>query len=94
MSYQLRGETNQPSSPSTTKIESILESSNEALVQACRSGDPLAWEALIRRYQRLVYSIPYRAGLDQDRSAEVFQRVFEKLVKHLDRIEQPDPWSG
>jgi RNA polymerase sigma factor (sigma-70 family) len=79
---------------STTKggrnQEDILESSNEELIQACRRGDPLAWEVLIGRYQRLVYSIPQRAGLDVDRSAEVFQRVFEKLVKYLDQIEQPD----
>lgn len=67
-----------------------METSNETLIQACRWGDPLAWEALIMRYQRLVYSIPRRAGLDLDRSAEVSQRVFEKLVKYLDRIEQPD----
>jgi len=67
-----------------------LEASNEKLIQACRWGDPLAWETLIMRYQRLVYTIPRRAGLDQDRSAEVAQRVFEKLVKYLDRIEQPD----
>lgn len=66
-----------------------MEASNEALIQACRGGDPLAWEGLIGRFQRLVYSIPHRAGLDQDGSAEVFQRVFEKLVKHLDQIEQP-----
>jgi hypothetical protein len=78
----------------TTKVEpipeDILELSNEALLQACRRGDPLAWEALIRRYQRLVYAIPRRAGLDEDHMAEVFQRVFEKLVKYLDQIERPD----
>lgn len=67
-----------------------METSNEKLIQACRWGDPLAWEMLIERYRRLVYSIPHRAGLDEDRSAEVFQRVFEKLVKNLDQIEQPD----
>jgi RNA polymerase sigma factor (sigma-70 family) len=67
-----------------------LESTIEKLVQACRLGDEVAWEELIMRYQRLVYSIPRRGGLDQEYSAEVFQGVFEKLVKHLDKIEQPD----
>lgn len=66
-----------------------MEPSNEELIRACRRGDATAWETLIARYQRLVYSIPRQAGLDQDRSAEVFQRVFGKLVEHLDRIEQP-----
>ncbi|MCK6626264.1 MAG: sigma-70 family RNA polymerase sigma factor [Anaerolineae bacterium] len=67
-----------------------MDPSNEELILGCRRGDGAAWEALIERYQRLVYSIPRRAGLDEDRSAEVFQRVFGKLVEHLDRIEQPD----
>src|SRR5687768_13251498 len=67
-----------------------MEPSNEELIQACRRGEAAAWEALVARYQRLVYSIPRQAGLDEDRSAEVFQRVFEKLIEHLNRIEQPD----
>jgi RNA polymerase sigma factor (sigma-70 family) len=79
---------------STTKTErtqkDISELSNEELIQACHQGDSLAWEALIGRYQRLVYSIPRRAGLGEDGAAEVFQRVFEKLVKYLDQIEQPE----
>jgi RNA polymerase sigma factor (sigma-70 family) len=66
-----------------------MEPSNEELIQACRRGEAAAWETLVTRYQRLVYSIPRQAGLDEDRSAEVFQRVFEKLIEHLDRIEQP-----
>lgn len=67
-----------------------MEPTNTELIQGCRRGDSAAWETLIERYQRLVYSIPRRAGLDEDRSAEVFQRVFGKLVEYLDRIEQPD----
>jgi RNA polymerase sigma factor (sigma-70 family) len=63
---------------------------NEELIQACRRGDPLAWEALIGHYQRLIFSIPYHVGLDKEDSTEVVQRVFEKLVKHLNQLEQPD----
>ncbi len=57
---------------------------------ACRRGDAAAWEALVARYQRLVYSIPRRAGLDEALSADVFQHVFARLVEHLDRVEQPE----
>lgn len=67
-----------------------MDPSNEELIQACRQGDQTAWETLVRRYERLVFSIPRKAGLDQERSAEVFQQVFATLVEHLDRIEQPD----
>lgn len=64
--------------------------SDEALVLACRRGDETAWETLIERFQRLIYSIPRRAGLDEDAAADVFQNVFTSLVERLDRIEQPD----
>ncbi len=63
--------------------------SDEDIVLACRRGDAAAWEALVARYQRLVYSIPIRAGLPADLAADVFQDVFAALVQHLDRIEQP-----
>jgi RNA polymerase sigma factor (sigma-70 family) len=66
-----------------------MELSDEALVLACRRGDASAWEALVGRYQRLVYAIPRRAGLDRDQSADVCQRVFAILVEKIDQIEQP-----
>src|SRR5262245_15584979 len=66
-----------------------MEPSDEALVLACRNGDTVAWERLVDRYQRLVYSIARHAGLDQEQSADVFQLVFAALVEHLGKIEQP-----
>jgi RNA polymerase sigma factor (sigma-70 family) len=67
-----------------------MEPRDETLVHACQRGDAAAWEALVARYQRLVYSIPRRAGLNDDQAADVFQHVFATLVEKLDAIEQPD----
>lgn len=61
-----------------------------SLMYACQRGDAAAWVALVNRYQRLIYAIPRRAGLDDDQCADVFQRTFTLLVEHLDRITQPD----
>ncbi len=66
-----------------------MEPNDEDLVLACRRGDATAWETLVIRYQRLIYSIPRRAGLDEDASADVFQRVFTTLIEKIDSIEQP-----
>jgi RNA polymerase sigma factor (sigma-70 family) len=66
-----------------------MQPSDEQLVRACQRGDEEAWEQLIARYRRLVYTIPRRAGLDDDLAAEVFQRVFITLLESIDRIEQP-----
>jgi RNA polymerase sigma factor (sigma-70 family) len=67
-----------------------MDFSDEALVLACRRGEEWAWEALINRYQRLIYSIPRRAGLDEDAATDIFQTVFASLIEKLDRIEQPE----
>jgi RNA polymerase sigma factor (sigma-70 family) len=67
-----------------------MQRSDAELVQACRRGDAAAWEVLVTRYQRLIFTIPRRAGLPEDLAADVFQSTFARLVEHLDRIEQPD----
>jgi RNA polymerase sigma factor (sigma-70 family) len=64
--------------------------SDVQLVLACRRGDQLAWEKLIRRYQRLIYAIPLRAGLDEDEAAEIFQDVFTTFFQKLNDIEEPE----
>ncbi len=60
------------------------------LVSACRRGDQRAWEKLIQRYQRLIYAIPLRAGLDEDQAADVFQDVFTTLFQKLNDIDEPE----
>src|SRR5215218_8141895 len=67
-----------------------MEDSDLQLVLSCRRGDQLAWEKLIRRYQRLIYAIPRRAGLDDDQAAEIFQDVFTTFFQKLNDIEEPE----
>ncbi|MCW5636227.1 MAG: sigma-70 family RNA polymerase sigma factor [Rubrivivax sp.] len=58
-----------------------------ALVEQCRQGREAAWSTLVRRYQRLVYTVPRRAGLGEDAAADVFQATFARLFEHLHRID-------
>lgn len=67
-----------------------METSDKELLLACRRGDEAAWETLVRRYQRLMYAIPRRAGLDEDQSAEVFQEVFTTLFQKMNDIDDPE----
>ena len=71
------------------EMTDLVESTDEALVLACRVGDDAAWEEMVKRYQRLVFSIPRRAGLDEAVSADVFQHVFSTLLSKLDQIKDP-----
>jgi hypothetical protein len=45
------------------------------LIEACLKGSGQAWEALLVRYQRLIYSIPLRYGLTESDANDVFQNV-------------------
>jgi RNA polymerase sigma factor (sigma-70 family) len=67
-----------------------LAKSDAELLQACRRGDETAWNDLVDRYQRLISTIPRRAGLSEEQTADVFQEVFLTLFEKLDEIEQPD----
>src|SRR5215210_1787560 len=66
-----------------------MERTDEQLLLACRRGEEAAWEALVTRYQRLIFTVARRAGLDEDLAAEVFQDVFATLLENIDSIEQP-----
>jgi RNA polymerase sigma factor (sigma-70 family) len=57
-----------------------------ALLASCRDGDAKAWETLIRRYRRLIYSVPAAYRLPTEQSDEVFQRVTIKLFEHVGTI--------
>jgi RNA polymerase sigma factor (sigma-70 family) len=70
-------------------LDNPIQPGDEELVRACRQGEAAAWELLINRYQRLIYTIPRRSGLDEEQAADVFQLTFTRLLEHLDRIEQP-----
>jgi RNA polymerase sigma factor (sigma-70 family) len=60
--------------------------SDPELVGLCLEGDPTAWETLVRRYRRLVYSIPKKYGFDKVDTADVFQTVIVKLIEHLHEL--------
>ncbi|CAD5374299.1 putative RNA polymerase sigma factor [Rubrivivax sp. A210] len=65
-------------------------SDDASLVARCRQGDAAAWQTLVKRYQRLVYAIVSRVGLDEHMAADVFQTVFSRLIEHMPRLSQPE----
>jgi RNA polymerase sigma factor (sigma-70 family) len=64
--------------------------SDAELFLECKNGSKKAWEALIRRFQRLIYTVPRRAGLSDDQAADVFQIVFTRAFENLNSISQPE----
>ena len=67
-----------------------MQTTDKELLIACRQGDESSWQVLVDRYQRLIYAIPRRAGLNEEQAGEVFQEVFLTLFEKIDEINQPD----
>jgi len=67
-----------------------MQPTDKELLISCRRGDESSWQALVDRYQRLIYAIPRRAGLNEDQAAEVFQEVFVTLFEKMNEINEPD----
>lgn len=67
-----------------------MQATDKQLVMWCRQGNESSWQALIDRYQRLVYAVPRRAGLNEDQAGEVFQEVFVTLFEKMNEINEPD----
>lgn len=75
-------------------LASVAERNDNLLVAACLSGDQTAWETLIQRYQRLIYSIPIKTGLSQDDASDIFQSVCLKLYEKLSGIRDAERLSS
>ncbi len=68
---------------------------DRALVLACLRGDEQAWQALIRKYKNLIFSIPLKYGATPEDAADIFQLVCLELYTDLARLRNTDnlrPW--
>lgn len=64
------------------------------LVSRASSGDRAAWEALVARYERLVWGVARSHRLSDADAADVFQTTWLRLLEHLDDIRNPAALTG
>lgn len=60
--------------------------SDAELIAACLDGRQRAWDELIERYQRLVYSVPRKCRLGDADAEDVVQAVFIQLYRRLESL--------
>jgi RNA polymerase sigma factor (sigma-70 family) len=60
------------------------------LVRLAGRGDRDAWDALVKRFEGLVWSIARGHRLDSAAAADVSQTAWLRLVENLDRLREPD----
>jgi RNA polymerase sigma-70 factor (ECF subfamily) len=61
----------------------VVEPDVATLLDRCRQGDELAWEALVRRFQSRVYAVALQYVRNPDDARDVAQDIFVKLYQRL-----------
>jgi RNA polymerase sigma factor (sigma-70 family) len=60
--------------------------SDAELLARCRAGGAAAWDTLVGRYERLVFTVALRNGVSREDAADITQSTFVALLDALDRI--------
>ncbi len=67
----------------------------DTLLERCRRGDDLAWEALVRRYQGRVFAVAFHYLRDREEARDAAQEIFIKVYQNLHSVQQGQrfvPW--
>jgi len=72
----------------------LADVSTATLVRRAGDGDQGAWNTLVDRYTRLLWSVARSHRLGAADAADVVQTTWLRLVEHLGRIHDPDRLAG
>lgn len=83
----------------TVKVDLMDEpwksSADAELIEGCLKGNEKAWQVLVLRYKRLVYSVPVKWGLHPEDAVDIFQSVWLDCFRQLASLRDIDrlqPW--
>jgi len=62
--------------------------SDRELIAECLKDAPAAWELLLTRYKRLIYSITVRFGFEMEDRHELFQKVCVEILRSLPSLRE------
>ncbi len=71
-------------------IGAVSHAEDAALVRAAAAGDQAAWDALVKRFSGLVWSIARSHRLGAADAADVSQTAWLRLVENLGRLRDPE----
>lgn len=70
------------------------ERTTTELVALARSGDDLAWKAIVHRYRNVIWAATATFRFDRDTRDDVFQMTCLRLIDHIDAIREPERLAG
>lgn len=65
------------------------------LLERCRQGDELAWEALVRRYQARIYGLAWHYVRNAEEARDLAQETFVRMYNKLSTFRDAEtflPW--
>lgn len=68
---------------------------DERLIESCLEGSDLAWQALVDKYQKLVYAVILTYRPDPDAASDLFQAVWLDVFNDLENVRNREtlkPW--
>jgi RNA polymerase sigma factor (sigma-70 family) len=63
-------------------------STDRELIRRCAAGDERAWDQLVGRYERLVYSVALKNGVSREDAADITQLTFVALLDSIEVLRE------
>lgn len=70
------------------------QADDRALVVAAAAGDERGWDALVRRFDPLIRRVASGFRLSADQADDVAQSTWLRVVRNIDRIDEPAAFAG
>ena len=70
-------------------MTAVTTRDNAALLTACGSGEPAAWDEMVGRFSRLISTVTGSYRLSPADAEDVHQLTWLRLVQNVDRIRDP-----
>jgi RNA polymerase sigma factor (sigma-70 family) len=61
---------------------------DQQLIRSCAAGDEWAWDQLVGRYERLVYSVALKNGVSREDAADITQLTFVALLDSIEVLRE------
>ena len=72
----------------------VVRGTDRDLILGCKKGQARAWQRVLDRYERLVFSIPRSYGLSRADAADISQITFTILMQSLDSLAEDSNLGG
>jgi RNA polymerase sigma-70 factor, ECF subfamily len=71
----------------TGRVYVSQDAEDNALVERCRNGETAAFEPIVERYQRLLFTVAFRILGDYDEASDAAQNAFFKAYQKLETFD-------